>query len=202
MRAQRCYSAFKLGDMHHNRFAGIWLNLNEVVIVYEMSIKSWLPSSPLLDALEKAVRKVRYTSTLGFPKELLGFFCFGFWYLVWEERGLEQKSWPCKQIKTILEFGTTLLNPSKLKKNTSLADSQRYLRLFSAQPSLVCETDCYPRLGPFLFGDYLLQFETLQSCMSYHYRLLHIPIKAFTWAHAERFQITLVMIYSYYRNQH
>lgn len=116
MGAQRCYSGFKLGDLHHNRFVGIWLNLNEVVIVYEMSTKSWLPSSPLLDALEKAAMKDKYTSILGFLKELLEFFCFGFWYLVWEDIGLEQKSWPCKQIKTTLESGTTLLNPSKLKK--------------------------------------------------------------------------------------
>lgn len=71
--AQRCYSALQLGDLHGNRFVVVWLNLKEVVIVYEMSIKSWVSSSPPLDALENAVMKDRYTSMLGFPKELLFF---------------------------------------------------------------------------------------------------------------------------------
>lgn len=75
--AQRCYSAFNLGDLHQNRCVGIWLNLNVVVIVYEMSVKSWVPSRTLLDALEKAVIKDRYISMLGFPKELL-FFALAF----------------------------------------------------------------------------------------------------------------------------
>lgn len=86
--AQRSYSVFKLGGLHWNRFVDIWLNLNEVVIVYEMSIESWVPCTALLNALEKAVTKDRYTSMPGFPKNLL-FFCFGFWHLVWEEVGLE-----------------------------------------------------------------------------------------------------------------
>lgn len=50
-----------------------------------------MPSSPLLDALEKAALKDGYDSMLGFPKKLV-LSCFGFWHLVWEEVGLEQKN--------------------------------------------------------------------------------------------------------------
>lgn len=87
---QRSYSVFELGDLHWDRFVDISLNLNGVVTVYEMSIKPWVPPNPLLNALEKAVTKDRYTSMPGFPKDLV-FFWFGFWCLVWEEVALNRR---------------------------------------------------------------------------------------------------------------